>query len=184
MFEAAKNTIQKLQANPFVHILQETCLLSSTPFKMISLRWKQEAGNQLSDWSLHSTGIMQRRPIHNNAPSSYIQWPIDSIESRTSGRRRPTLWKLKSRTVLTECKPSTQSFSRLALAAAIALWDRFVASNAQFSSFICKQRYVKCRLKHHTIKVIYKTTCIQHYCPAYKTEIQTIYSSTSILAAK
>jgi hypothetical protein len=62
---------------------------------------------------------------------------IDSIESRTSLSRSFTLRKLKSRTVLTEERPSIP-FSLLPAAEAIAICDFRVASKAELTSFVYK----------------------------------------------
>ena len=156
MSKAAKNPIQKLQANPFVHILQEERLLSSIPFEMLSLMWKPEPGKHSLLYGLHRRGTMQKRHIHKDPLSPTIQQLIDSIESRTNRSSPSTLWKLKSRTFLTEDKPSTPSFSRLTLAAAIAFWDLFVASNAQFRSFAYNQTQFEYRFKCYSHQSLIK----------------------------
>ena len=114
---------------------------------MLSLRWKQEPGKHSLLYGLQRSGTRQKRPIHKDPLSPTIQQLIDSIESRTNRSSPSTLWKLKSRTFLTEDKPSTASFSRLTLAAAIAFWDLFVASNAQLRSFTCNQTQFEYRYK-------------------------------------
>lgn len=64
--KAAKNTIQKLQANSFVHILQSIRLLSPVPLKCDH---RSESENQVSIpllYELHRRGITWKTPIHKD----------------------------------------------------------------------------------------------------------------------